>query len=171
MSTLPRALQHEAEFAALLALYRMRRPERVLEIGVGEGGTLYHWLQGGPELVVALDLYHVDEHRYEAWRPAGTELVVIYGDSASDYCYQQVAARAPYDWLFIDADHHEQAVRRDWKLYGPLVRAGGLVAFHDVAPSDDQTIEVAPLWLELKTRYQTTEFVEPDGFGIGVVLL
>ncbi len=41
----------------------------------------------------------------------------------------------PVDFLFLDGDHRYEAVRRDFELYAPLVRPGGLVAFHDVSPS------------------------------------
>lgn len=36
------------------------------------------------------------------------------------------------DLLFIDGDHHYTSVLVDWLLYSPLVKPGGLIAFHDV---------------------------------------
>ncbi len=36
------------------------------------------------------------------------------------------------DALFIDGDHAYKAVLQDWLLYSPLVRPGGIIAFHDV---------------------------------------
>ena len=36
------------------------------------------------------------------------------------------------DLLFIDGDHQYASVLTDWLLYSPLVRPGGLVAFHDI---------------------------------------
>jgi predicted O-methyltransferase YrrM len=38
---------------------------------------------------------------------------------------------APADFLFIDGGHDLEVVRRDVELYVPLVRSGGVVAFHD----------------------------------------
>jgi len=35
------------------------------------------------------------------------------------------------DLLFIDGDHSYEACLADWRAYGPLVRKGGVVAFHD----------------------------------------
>lgn len=35
------------------------------------------------------------------------------------------------DFLFIDGDHTYQAVMTDWLLYSPLVKSGGIIAFHD----------------------------------------
>jgi predicted O-methyltransferase YrrM/glycosyltransferase involved in cell wall biosynthesis len=36
------------------------------------------------------------------------------------------------DLLFIDGDHSHEAVLRDFRLWGPRVRPGGWIAFHDV---------------------------------------
>jgi predicted O-methyltransferase YrrM len=38
------------------------------------------------------------------------------------------------DFVFIDADHSETAVRADFRLIAPWVKAGGLIAFHDLHP-------------------------------------
>ena len=35
------------------------------------------------------------------------------------------------DFLFIDGDHSEEAVRRDWNDWSRFVRRGGIVALHD----------------------------------------
>lgn len=51
------------------------------------------------------------------------------------------------DLLFIDGDHQYASVLTDWLLYSPLVRPGGLVAFHDVA-------------LTVEGHYGVPEFVE-----------
>lgn len=36
------------------------------------------------------------------------------------------------DALFIDGDHKYESALTDWLLYSPLVKLGGLVAFHDI---------------------------------------
>ena len=67
-------------------------------------------------------------------------------------------------------------------MYGPLVRRGGVIAFHDIVPDaksrgkkDSGTYvgEVPAFWNDLKKRgYRTEEFVEnwdQDGYGIGVL--
>jgi predicted O-methyltransferase YrrM len=86
----------------------------------------------------------------------------------------------PLDFLFIDGDHTYDGVRRDFEDYGPLVRPGGLIAFHDVAPPGpvpppgcDRLLagEVLRLWHELRGVYETRELLfSPDGFfGIGLL--
>lgn len=41
----------------------------------------------------------------------------------------------PLDFVFIDGDHGETAVRADFSLIAPFVKLGGLIAFHDVSPA------------------------------------
>ena len=40
------------------------------------------------------------------------------------------------DFLFIDADHHYNAVKKDWELYSSLLHSGSIVAFHDTGWAD-----------------------------------
>jgi predicted O-methyltransferase YrrM len=37
----------------------------------------------------------------------------------------------PIDFLFLDGDHSEDAVRRDWKDWHCLITVGGVFVFHD----------------------------------------
>lgn len=48
-------------------------------------------------------------------------------------CSSEVAKnwKQQIDILFIDGDHHYEAVKQDYKLFFPFVRKGGLVIFHD----------------------------------------
>lgn len=43
----------------------------------------------------------------------------------------------PIDFMFIDADHTYEGVKRDWEMWSPKMRSGGLIALHDsrVAPN------------------------------------
>jgi predicted O-methyltransferase YrrM len=44
------------------------------------------------------------------------------------------------DLLLIDADHRLPGVKRDYQLYAPLVREGGLIIFHDVIRPERQAL-------------------------------
>ena len=46
-----------------------------------------------------------------------------------------VSRFAAIDGLFIDGDHSIEGCARDFNSYGPLVRPGGFVAFHDYDPA------------------------------------
>jgi predicted O-methyltransferase YrrM len=81
---------------------------------------------------------------------------------------RRLAGRA-IDFLFIDGDHTYEGVKRDFEMYSPLVRPGGLVALHDVIAGDEP--EVVRYWQELKEGYATEEYAAdgPTRYGIGVV--
>jgi len=41
--------------------------------------------------------------------------------------------RDKIDFLFLDGDHSEQGIERDWEDWHPFVIPGGVIAFHDAA--------------------------------------
>src|SRR4029077_16833101 len=118
-TTAPPMLQNHVEFQQLLDLYVERGPERVLEVGVGEGGTLWRWLlyAAAGARVVALDDRHLNRDAYPSWTPDSVELVTITGSSHDPAVLLDVAGYRPFDFIFIDADHHDHAVRADWRHF------------------------------------------------------
>jgi predicted O-methyltransferase YrrM len=65
------------------------------------------------------------------------------------------------DYIFIDADHTYAGVQRDFEMYSPLVRSGGIVAFHDIVTHKRETeCQVERFWNEIKHRYKHREIVE-----------
>ena len=61
-------------------------------------------------------------------------------------------------------------------MYSPLVRKGGVIAFHDVAPKGipELTGGVPQFWKEISGNYPTHVFIkdmDQTGFGIGVLLM
>ena len=77
------------------------------------------------------------------------------------------------DFLFIDGDHTYEGVKRDFEMYSPLVKEGGIVAFHDICPHPPETkCEVSKFWNEVKQKYRHVEIVEDwnqKWAGIGVL--
>jgi predicted O-methyltransferase YrrM len=84
------------------------------------------------------------------------------------------------DFLFIDADHSYEGVKKDFEMYSPLVRKGGIIAFHDIIPDYYAKLEIKPVfsvykfWNEVKEKYEHLEIVKDknqNGFGIGVLFV
>lgn len=180
MSTLAtpvRILQDLGEFRRLLKLYRARRPHRVLEVGTYDGGTLYHWITSAAPgaVIVAIDWQHPNHERYAEWSDGDVTVHAIVGNSHHPKTVEQAAEHAPFDFIFIDADHEYEAVRADWLAYRPLAAPGGIVAFHDIAGDvpEHPEIQVRQLWAEIKAEgYEVEEIVERgDWQGIGIVHL
>jgi predicted O-methyltransferase YrrM len=175
--------QHQFEFQHLLSLYAARKPMRVLEVGTYYGGTLYHLLRLAPRgaTVVSADIYNTgpdtdNRALYPDWTPDGVTLHVIVGDSRKSSTVRQVAAHAPFDFIWIDADHYEASVQLDWDNYGAMAAPGAIVAFHDIITHESwPSIEVEKVWRRIQAQgYVTQEIVaQPDAGwgGIGVVFM
>jgi predicted O-methyltransferase YrrM len=77
------------------------------------------------------------------------------------------------DYLFIDGDHRYEGVKRDFEMYGPLVRKGGLIAFHDIVEGPFDAVGGVPqFWREVKPQYRHREIINDPlqgGFGIGIL--
>ena len=170
-------LQVASEFDQLEALYRELKPSRVLEIGVWQGGTLKVWLDGcDPEAtVVAVDNLHVNREAYYDWKGLATELIVVHGISQDANTVRHMKSYAPYDFIFIDADHGYGSVRADCDNCLPLLAPGGVLAFHDlVAGVTGHTYPPGQVVNELEADgYSVRRFIDhagsPEAHGIGVV--
>lgn len=180
--------QNPVEIEELYKAVCQLAPERVLEIGTARGGTLYLWTQASKEIatIVSVDLpggefggaypqCRVPFYR-EFSRPKQT-LHLLRKDSHQAQTLKDVTALfngQKIDFAFIDGDHSYEGVKADFLEYGPLVKPGGLIAFHDILPRPDlPTIQVDRFWNEIRNKYETTEFIGPDDSGrkIGIGLV
>lgn len=77
------------------------------------------------------------------------------------------SSHAPYDFLMIDADHSAAGTERDHHFYGPMVRSGGIIAFHDALrrPGFEEAVTV---WRYLETIHQPVYLI---GREVGVAWL
>jgi predicted O-methyltransferase YrrM len=65
------------------------------------------------------------------------KIVAIQGDSHSIDTLNKIKRilnGKKLDFLFIDGDHSYKGVKKDFEMYSPLVRKGGIIAFHDIIP-------------------------------------
>ena len=174
MNIFPVMLQDRAEISVLADIFRAEGVSSFLEIGSNHGGSLYTLSQVLPAgaRVVAVDLPEEANKSFPARRASlhdvafdlsvrsGLDVHIIYGDSTAPDTVAKVEIFAPFDAVFIDADHSLPAVTRDWENYGRIARK--IVAFHDIAwargPSyTAKGIEVPKLWNQLKENYRHRE--------------
>ena len=183
-----RPLQTPREIEALYNTVCELAPRRVLEIGTAKGGTLYLWTQAAmPDAsLVSIDLpggqfgggYRACRaDLYRAFAQPGQTMTLLRADSHAPDTLAEVRrlfGGQAVDFLFIDADHTYPGVKADFLQYGPLVRPGGLIAFHDILTAPhDPAIRVCELWDQFQGRFQTTQWVWPDRAGrrIGIGIL
>jgi predicted O-methyltransferase YrrM len=177
------------EILSLARIVEKLRPRTVLEIGTSTGGTLFLWARlATPDAnLISIDLPGGEnEWAYPRWKEpfyktfasAGQRIDLIRGDSHGTEVFgefQKSLGAHKIDFLFIDGDHSYAGVKKDYELYSPFVRKGGVIAFHDVAVHPPITgSEVHLFWDELKRSQITKEFIENEtqGWaGIGVVFL
>lgn len=178
-------LQDAMEHAKFVELLKEEGVKSYLEIGSKHGGSLWRVARALPvgSKIVAVDLPHGDQSFKES-QPhleacvdrlveLGYMATLFLGDSTSQRLVDLVANFAPFDAVFIDANHTEPYVRKDWENYGPMAR---IVAFHDIAwqarpmPSKKMPIDVPKVWNEIKKDYRHKEFrLCPRDNGIGVL--
>jgi predicted O-methyltransferase YrrM len=184
-----RAIQVPSELTALGEILAQRRPERALEIGTAEGGTLLFLtrLASPQATIVSVDLpggkfgggYSTRRQWfYQRFARSRQRLHLLRGDSHATEMLEDVKAAfagKALDYLFIDGDHRYEGVKSDFEMYGPLVRKGGLIAFHDIVDGPADAVGGVPrFWREIKSRYDHSQFIKnPDqgGYGIGVLYM
>ncbi|HEY5658655.1 MAG TPA: class I SAM-dependent methyltransferase [Myxococcota bacterium] len=175
-----RARQIRSEIRALAAAVAESKPRNIVEIGTFRGGTLWLWSHLATRRVITCDL--VQQPRmvelFLRMPPPGSSCRVfpIAGnsrDAAVRARVEDLLEGEPVDFLFIDGDHRLEGVRADFESYAPLVRPGGIIAFHDIAPRQPfPENQVQHLWAELRDRFDVEEFAdhpEQVGYGIGLV--
>jgi predicted O-methyltransferase YrrM len=171
-------------FAKIVATLR---PEKVMEIGTFKGGTLCVLcrLSSPTADIISVDLpggkfgggySAMRSFLYRSCCKYSQAMHLIRGDSQSNEILTRVKSIAQsLDILFIDGDHTYEGVKRDFFAYSPLVRAGGVVAFHDIVEHPKASdCEVSRFWNEIKEQYRHEEIIEnpQQGWaGIGVLYM
>jgi predicted O-methyltransferase YrrM len=167
--------QVRSEILQLATLLKELKPRRSLEIGTNYGGTLLLLcsLSAPDAKIISIDLpsgpfgggYPLRKIPiFRAFPRAGQKLHLVRADSHSEQTkkrVQRLLRGEQLDYVFIDADHTYEGVSRDFQMYAPLVRSGGVIVFHDIVTHDRNTrSEVERFWNEVKQGYKHLEFVE-----------
>jgi predicted O-methyltransferase YrrM len=180
-------MQVRSELRRLLERLAASPPRAVLEIGTAAGGTLFLLTRvaASDARVVSVDLpfgpfgsgYGPSRaFLYKGFRRGEQRLTLLRADSRDPGTAPRVAHALDgrgIDFLLIDGDHSYEGVRADWERYGPLVRPGGVIAFHDIVPGPVEAVgDVPRFWGELRREREVEEIVgapEQRGFGLGIV--
>lgn len=148
------AWQKASEVVPFFAM--IGRPSCVIEIGAGQGGMLAGFCAAATDdaTIVSVDVGGLpDEELRRHARPGPSQHLHLIRGSSHDASVRQVVAAAlpgPADLLFIDGDHTYAGVKADFIDYGAFVRAGGIIALHDILPhSNSPECEVDTFWREL----------------------
>jgi predicted O-methyltransferase YrrM len=180
--------QKRHEIIPLLQMLADRRPRFICEIGTSFGGTLFQLARTSHQQakIISIDcgLSVVRARVHAGMANNSQRIFCLRTDSGARDTIERVTrllGTDKLDFLLIDGDHSYKGVSADFKNYSPLVKRGGLIAFHDVLPdyktklgieTGNWTGGVPQLWQEIKSAYRTEELLEDrnqDGYGLGLV--
>jgi predicted O-methyltransferase YrrM len=174
--------QVKYEIAKLLEIVVELKPKVVLEIGTAGGGTLFLFTRvADPEAkIISIDLLGGYPRwkipLYKSFSKEKQKIYLLRRDSHDPQTLEEVKrilGNEEVDFLFIDGDHTYEGVKRDFEMYSPLMRKGGIIAFHDICPHPSETeCEIDRFWNEIKHGYKYAEIVEDwsqKWAGIGVL--
>jgi predicted O-methyltransferase YrrM len=181
--------QVKYEIAKLLEIMADLKPRVVLEIGTAGGGTLFLFTRAADPnaKIISIDLPGGPfGGGYPKWRTTlyksfarGGQKIYLLRRNSHDprtlYEVERILGGERVDFLFMDGDHTYLGVKRDFEMYSPLVREGGIITFHDIVPGPPENMGGVPeFWNKIKTRYRHLEIVRDwnqGGFGIGIIYM
>ncbi len=166
------------EFAAMLLL--RKNIHHILEIGFGYHGSTHFLWRMIADKVTSIDYQQLRINAfgentrkfYGKWILDDRKSSFIFGKSADTSVLKKTYSfiTEGVDLLFIDGDHRYEGVMADFLLYSPLVKKGGIIAFHDViAQADDFGVPKFIKELEagrFGKKYSFTKIVHSKSAGI-----
>jgi len=182
-----RPMQVPWEIKKLLEMIEEAGIETMVEIGTANGGTLFLFKQvvDPRAMIISMDLPggpfgggypSWKSPLYKRFKRHGQRLYLIRGDSHSQQTFNKVKSILDGEtlgFLFVDGDHTYEGVKMDFEMYAPLVKDGGITAFHDIVAGPAEMVGGVPrFWEEIKTKYMSLEIVKNQnqgGCGIGVI--
>ena len=190
LAELIRPMQIREEIAELVKLVERLRPRTVLEIGTARGGTLFLWTRAavGDATIISIDLPgglygggypFLRSILYKNLGKDEQQIILLRRDSHDRKTLgivRDLLGNRLLDFLFIDGDHTYEGVKMDYEMYSPLVRPGGIIAFHDIVEHPRHlNVGVPRFWQELKKNLPKDKYLEivkdwNQGWaGIGVI--
>ncbi|MGC8734886.1 MAG: class I SAM-dependent methyltransferase [bacterium] len=187
-------------------MYKNRKPKRILEIGTFKGETLFCFtkLADSDAVIISIDLLFgkslgTDMSKTISNPKSDIYIIKVFEHFVSDNQKLNLLRQSSYredtvqkvkeilgndklDFIFIDADHSYDGVKKDFELYSQFISEGGIIAFHDISEYIEKTVNnlsihgVNKFWNELKNSKQKYNFKEYEEifenaytYGIGVV--
>jgi cephalosporin hydroxylase len=144
------------------------KPKTIVEIGIKEGGNLKilstHLDKDGMTV-------GIDPRKEIPWKMDDSECGVhhIAGDSHAKETKEKLISLLNgrcIDVLFIDGDHSYEGMVADFYDYSPLVRAGGIIAVHDIFYLDP----VAKAWEDIPGNDWYESPRNRSSIGIGFII-
>lgn len=143
------------------------RFENVLEIGCYEGGTSVT-LSYFTNNIYCVDVINPPMFNTSEFDPNCKFNYLVYNTQYQDSITAIKNTIKEIDFLMIDGDHTAQGAMNDYNNYSPLVKKGGLIAFHDIVNTPHHRMlgcTVYQAWNEIKTKHDYFTEIITDNFG------
>jgi predicted O-methyltransferase YrrM len=183
-----RPMQIKEEFLEFLKIIQELNPKYILDIGTAKGGTLFLFARNLSDDIVIITIdqggwplsggYPIWKRLiFKSFKKNNQKIHFIQSDSHNIHTLNKVKdilKNNTLDLIFIDGDHSYEGVKKDFEMYSPLARKGGIIALHDCLLNNDDFASggVKRFWDNIKREYRFKEIIqEKDNkeFGIGVV--
>jgi 23S rRNA U2552 (ribose-2'-O)-methylase RlmE/FtsJ len=145
----PNSEQIQQEFDVFLNYVKNKKI--ILEIGTNQGGTLYQMMQVAAEdaEIISIDILPdgvipPPMALMQSWKKPKQILHILRMDSHKEETLKEVKKilhGRRIDIAFIDGDHSEEGISRDYDMYGDLC---DIIGFHDICHEP-----VKKVWCEL----------------------
>lgn len=159
-------IQTYEEFFDAINFVLDKEIKNFIEVGTDKGGTFYAWTCcSDPGLRISVDIPHgefgsaegefTEERRNKILSGYPGECHFVSGSSYDPKSVNEVIrilGGRKVDFLFIDGDHTEEGVTKDFFLYKEFVKEGGWIAFHDIKATEfhhERNCNVDALWSKL----------------------
>jgi len=161
--TMSRPVQTYSELRLFYPYIEALKPRNILEIGSGVGGTLRFWVNAAEDDAKIITVERNPDAPkilpvWERWLNAEQKIFLVNKDSLKEKEavlneVAEILGGEKLDFLFIDGTHDFPYFKSDFETYSPLVRGGGVIAFHDIAPRPLNTcVDLANYWARLKVK-------------------
>jgi hypothetical protein len=182
------AMQKPSELMGLIDTLKDVEIHTVIEIGTANGGVFFMLCQLASDFATILSIDLPDGkfgpgkplppiEKLSGYAKAYQDLHFIRDDSHKEKTLKLTKDifkdKAEIDLLFIDGDHTYEGVKKDYEMYSPLVKEGGIIIFHDILfHPRNPGCEVERFWNEVKIGKTHSEITDMDiswWGGIGVI--
>ncbi len=149
--------------------------QKILEIGFGNGSTntILNKFFNFEQIVVIDNFSASTSNSTLVANLRNKNMIILCGDSTSEICIKNAKNMGPFDLVFIDGNHQEPYVGKDFENFESMIKKNGVIALHDIASKEWP--DVSKKWSKIKKdkKFNFKEFVCNDfktQFGIGLLL-
>jgi len=146
------------------------KTNNILEIGSKCCGTTYSFCNIFTN-VVSIDI--CEDNKINELNREYNNLNLIIGDSHDIQTINKLK-NSKFDVIYIDGNHHYDAVKKNYLIYKNFIKEDGIIIFRNIKMTlfnNNIKIEFPILWEEIKDEYDYEETINNDNDCYGVGLL